>query len=154
MSSRKQQALDRLLDVSGPGCFNEVTGTWMVGRRHHHHHHHHRVAPPPPSPEPSSEPSEPEMTSPLATTASRIPATTTPSGSFYPDILTFTKRGSAGITVSTLKTGDRFSTTEIYPNLPNTAGAKSGTVRHNYVVTSRLTDPYGWPRGFTFTLLP
>ena len=40
MSSRKQQALDRLLDVSGPGCFNEVTGTWMVGRRHHHHHHH------------------------------------------------------------------------------------------------------------------
>ena len=55
MSSRKQQALDRLLDVSGPGCFNEVTGTWMVGRRHHHHHHHHRVAPPPPSPEPSKE---------------------------------------------------------------------------------------------------
>lgn len=135
MASAKQQALSRLLDVSGPGRFNEETGTWMVGRRHHHHHRH-VAPPPPPPPEPAPEPEAPE---PSATTAS--PATTTPSGGFYPDL---------NLSHGPLSVGRKFSTTNVYPNYPYMSNYRSGTIRRNYIVTNRSVGPHGF--GFTYTI--
>ena len=122
MSSRKQQALDRLLDVSGPGCFNEVTGTWMVGRRHHHHHHHAAPPPPPPPPpEPSPEPEAPEPEARTISSTTASPTTTTPSGGFYPDYSVFANRGMG------MPAGTCFSSTlnmASYPYLKNPGGQR------------------------------
>lgn len=128
MSSGKQQALSRFLDVSGPGCFNEETGTWMVGRRHHHRRRH--VAPPPP-PEPSSEPasepaSEPVSESEAPSTKSQLSSITT---KFYPDYASLANR-------SPLSPGTRFSSI-VDMTKPRPYPRNPGNQRRNYKLVIR-----------------
>lgn len=153
MSSRKQQALDRLLDVSGPGCFNEVTGTWMVGRRHHHHHQRHVAPPPPPQSAPESAPEstpEPETSGPSST----LKATQLLQPSqFYPTWPLPGRFGGGRI----MAVGDRFNSTYIFPNYPSTLNYRPGTIRRSYIVTSR-TRQIGrlgeWYFSYTISYIP